>query len=108
MLLVSQNIGNYDIAFPNNVIFLINMALCNSISELEEKLEKNKNSYFFIDLPIGRIKPPNNRYTLDEMIPVLEKNDNIKYFAVSNVESSKDLEESFDALLHERSPEFKN
>ena len=93
MLLVSQKIGNYDIALPNNVIFRINMAWCNSISELEEKLEKNKNSYFFIDLPIGRIKPPNNRYTLDEMIPVLEKNDNIKYFAVSNVESSKDLEE---------------
>ena len=71
MLLVSQNIGSYDVDLPKNVIFRINMAWCNSISELEEKLEKNKNSHFFIDLPIGRIKPPNNRYTLDEMIPVL-------------------------------------
>ena len=70
MLLLSQNIWSYDVDLPKNVIFRINMAWCNSISELEEKLEKNKNSYFFIDLPIGRIKPPNNRYTLDEMIPV--------------------------------------
>ena len=42
---------------------------------------------FFIDLPIGRIKPPNNRYTLDEIAPLVNKFSNIKYFAVSNVES---------------------
>ena len=44
-----------------------------------KKLTKNSNSNFFIDLPIGRIKPPNNRYTLDEMIPVLENNKNVKF-----------------------------
>tara|TARA_A100001037_G_C15110895_1_gene618911 strand:+ start:616 stop:1188 length:573 start_codon:yes stop_codon:yes gene_type:complete len=93
MLLVSQNIGNYNISLPDDVVFRINMAWCNSIPELEEKLQKNNNSDFFIDLPIGRIKPPNNRYTLDEMIPVLEKNKNVKFFAVSNVESASDLKE---------------
>ena len=93
MLLVSQNIGNYEISIPDDAIFRINMAWCNSIPELEEKLTKNTNSNFFIDLPIGRIKPPNNRYTLDEMIPVLENNENVKFFAVSNVESSNDLKE---------------
>ena len=93
MLLVSQNIGNYEISIPDDTIFRVNMAWCNSIPELEEKLTKNSNSKFFIDLPIGRIKPPNNRYTLDEMIPVLENNENVKFFAVSNVESSNDLKE---------------
>ena len=83
MLLVSQNIGNYEINIPKDTVFRINMAWCNSISELKEKLEKNRNSSFFIDLPIGRIKPPNNRYTLDEMIPILNKNENVKFFAVS-------------------------
>jgi len=93
MLLISQNAGNYDIRLPDDVVFRINMAWCNSISELEEKLSKNKDSDFFIDLPIGRIKPPNNRYTLDEIVPLLEKNENVKFFAVSNVETSDDLEE---------------
>ena len=93
MLLVSQNIGNYEINIPDNTIFRVNMAWCNSISELEEKLTRNSKSSFFIDLPIGRIKPPNNRYTLDEMIPVLENNENVKFFAVSNVESANDLKE---------------
>ena len=46
-----------------------------------------------MDLPIGRIKPPNNKYNLKELIPILESNKQIKYFAVSNVESSNDLVE---------------
>ena len=98
MLLVSQNIGNYDIILPNNVIFRINLAWCNTINELEEKLSSNKKSDFFIDLPVGRIKPPNNRYTLDDMIPIIEKYPNVKFFAVSNVESKNDLIEFLEKL----------
>ena len=40
MLLVSQNIGNYEINIPKDTVFRINMAWCNSISELKEKLER--------------------------------------------------------------------
>ena len=98
MLLVSQNAGNYNIKLPSDTVFRINMAWCNSIKELEEKLSKNIESDFFIDLPIGRIKPPNNRYTLDEMIPILEKNENVKFFAVSNVESATDLKEFLEKI----------
>ncbi len=93
MIILSQNITNYNISTSEDSVLRINMAWCNSIPELEEKLTKNKNSNFFIDLPIGRIKPPNNRYTLDEMIPILENNENVKFFAVSNVESANDLKE---------------
>ena len=93
MLLVSQNAGNYNIRLPDDAVFRINLAWCNSIAELEEKLVNNKQSDFFIDLPVGRIKPPNNRYTLDDIIPILEKNENVKFFAVSNVESKENLQE---------------
>ncbi len=93
MIILSQNITNYNISTSEDSVLRINMAWCNSIPELEEKLTKNSNSNFFIDLPIGRIKPPNNRYTLDEMIPILENNENVKFFAVSNVESADDLKE---------------
>tara|TARA_B100001540_G_scaffold283208_1_gene274556 strand:+ start:139 stop:711 length:573 start_codon:yes stop_codon:yes gene_type:complete len=98
MLLVSQNIDKYDIRLPKNTVFRINLAWCNSIKELEEKLKENKESDFFIDLPVGRIKPPNNRYSLEDIIPVLEKNDNVKYFAVSNVETKDDLKEFLQKL----------
>lgn len=92
MLLISQNIESYNIKLPENTVFRINMAWCNSLKELESKLNKNKEMKFFIDLPIGRIKPPNNKYTLDEIIPIIKSNSNIQYFAVSNVESRNDLE----------------
>ena len=98
MLLVSQNAGIYDIKLPEGSVLRINLAWCNSINELEEKLSKNKESDFFIDLPVGRIKPPNNRYSLDDIVPVLEKNDNVKYFAISNVESKNDLEEFLEKI----------
>ena len=92
MLLISQNIESYNIKLPENTVFRINMAWCNNLKELESKLNKNKEMKFFIDLPIGRIKPPNNKYTLDEIIPIIKSNSNIQYFAVSNVESRNDLE----------------
>ena len=92
MLLISQNIESYNIKLPENTVFRINMAWCNSLKELENKLNKNKEMKFFIDLPIGRIKPPNNKYTLDEIIPIIKSNSNIQYFAVSNVGSRNDLE----------------
>ena len=45
MLLVSQNAGNYNIILPNDTIFRINLAWCNNINELEEKLSNNKKSH---------------------------------------------------------------
>ena len=98
MLLISQNIESYNIKLPENTVFRINMAWCNNLKELENKLNKNKEMKFFIDLPIGRIKPPNNKYTLDEMIPIIKSNSNIQYFAVSNVESRNDLEPFLEKL----------
>lgn len=92
MLLVSQNIGSYDVQLPKNTVFRINLAWCNSLDELESKLGKHPDMQFFIDLPIGRIKPPNNRYALDQIAPLIKKYSNIKYFAISNVESKDDLE----------------
>ena len=90
MLLISQNMKNYDLTLPKDVVFRINLAWCNSLEELEVKLAKNKKAEFFIDLPIGRIKPPNNNYSLEDMLPIIEANPCIKYLAVSNVENKDD------------------
>ena len=90
---ISQNIKNYGIEVPSDTILRINLAWCNSIKQLKDILDKHKNNSIFLDLPIKRIKPPNNKYTLDDLVPVISSYNQIKYFAISNVESSADLEE---------------
>ena len=93
MLLISQNIKNYyNFKLPDDVVLRINLAWCNSLDELEKIISNVKDSKLFLDLPQGRIKPPNNKYSLDEMVPILESNPQIKYFAVSNIEGKKDLD----------------
>ena len=98
MLLISQNMENYDLSLPKGVVFRINLAWCNSLKELEVKLSKNKKAEFFIDLPVRRIKPPNNSYSLDDMIPIIEANPCVRYLAISNVENKDDLQPFLEKL----------
>ena len=98
MLLISQNAENYNIKLPKDAVFRINLAWCNSVKELEEKLTKNRDTEFFIDLPVGRLRPPNNRYSLNDLIPIIESNPHVRYFAISNVETENDLKEFLEKL----------
>ena len=93
MLIVSQNITNYDIPLPKDAVFRINLAWINSIDELEILLIKHESHAIFLDLPINRTKPPNNKYTLNDIVLILQKHNNIKYIAISNVETETDLDE---------------
>ena len=96
MLIVSQNMTNYDVTLPKDTVFRINLAWINDLENLKTILEKHKNHKIFIDLPKNRTKPPNNRYSLEEIKPILESYDNIKYFAISNVDSAEYLAEYLD------------
>ena len=98
MLIISQNATNYDLNFPSDVVLRINLAWCNSLEELENNLKKHSNQEIFVDLPIGRIKPPNNKYSLKDLKPILNIYKNIKYFAISNVEDETDLDEFLDIV----------
>ena len=91
MRIFSQNLINYNIPIPNNSIFRINLAWINSLNELISILKKHKHSEIFMDLPIGRTKPPNNKYSFEDLVSILNSNKNIRYFAISNVNSSQDL-----------------
>ena len=98
MLLASQNMLNYDLMLPKDIVFRINLAWCNTLEQLQAILSKNKESEFFLDLPVGRIKPPNNKYSLEDIISVVKENTCIRYFAVSNVENKNDLQLFLDKL----------
>ena len=98
MIIVSQNITNYEIPVPENAIFRINLAWVNSINELIKILEVHNTRKIFLDLPINRTKPPNNKYNLNEIIEIIKTHDNIEYFAISNVESAADLDEYIEVI----------
>ena len=98
MLIVSQNLTNYEMDIPQDAIFRINLAWINNLKELEVILEKHRSHKIFLDLPANRTKPPNNKYDVDELIPIIKSNQNIKYFAVSNINSIDDLEMYFNII----------
>jgi len=91
VIILSQNLANHNFPIPDNVIFRINMAWCDSIEEFETILDQHTNNSVFVDLPVKRVKPPNNKYSLEDLIPIIKSHKQIRYFAVSNVESSDDL-----------------
>ena len=98
MLIISQNLTNYEVNIPQDAIFRINLAWINNLKELESILEKHRTHKIFLDLPANRTKPPNNKYSIDELTPIIKSNQNIKYFAVSNINSRDDLEIYFNII----------
>jgi len=92
MIIVSQNALKYEIDFPDDCVFRINLAWCDSLDELNKILEKHKDKKIFLDLPVGRIKPPNNQYGMDELEIILKSNPQIQFFAISNIESRNEIE----------------
>ena len=44
-----------------------------------------------MDLPINRTKPPNNKYSFEDLISILEEFGNIRYLAVSNVAKPENI-----------------
>jgi hypothetical protein len=101
MLIISQNASNYGIPFPDQSIYRINLAWVNSIKELEDLLEKHQKQQIFLDLPKGRVKPPSNQYSLDDLFTILNTHKNIRYFAISNVNSAEDLSNYTDLIPQE-------
>jgi len=98
MRIFSQNLTNYDIPLPENSVFRINLAWINTLDDLQSLIKKHAKSEIFLDLPIGRTKPPNNKYSFDDLISILFSNENIKYFAISNVNSADDLQKFIDKV----------
>ena len=98
MLIISQNLTNYDISLPNDAIFRINLAWVNSLDELSKLLKKHENQAVFLDLPRNRTKPPHNKYSFKEISEIIKKFSNVRYFAISNIDQPDDLNEYIELL----------
>lgn len=93
MLLISNNIVELGMEYPKGAIIRVNTAWVNTVEKLEETLKGLKNREVYLDYPIGRTKFPRPNMTFDELIAVVEKYRNVKYFAWSNAENSTLLKE---------------
>lgn len=78
-------------SIPEDAVFRINLAWVNDLIELTNLLQKHQNHKIFLDLPINRTKPPANNYSISQLVPIFIKYKNIKYLAISNVNSKNDL-----------------
>lgn len=97
MLLVSQNLLNYGMNFPPNTILRINLAWVKDLDALVKILGKFDKD-IFLDLPTGRTKPPNYRYSMEDLKDIINSYDNVKYFAISNVETTSQVFNSYSFL----------
>ena len=98
MLIISQNLSNYDFSVPKNSVFRINLAWINNIDELVDILKKHGSHKIFLDLPINRTKPPNNTYSISELVPIINNFKNIQYLAISNVDDDSILTEFLEII----------
>lgn len=98
MKIVSQNLTNYNIPIPTDAIFRINLAWVNNLAELESLLQKHDQHEIFLDLPINRTKPPNNSDDMSQLIPILNAHQNVRYFAISNVNYPSDIADFINIL----------
>tara|TARA_R100000808_G_scaffold5713_1_gene17237 strand:+ start:63813 stop:64349 length:537 start_codon:yes stop_codon:yes gene_type:complete len=90
MILLSNNLRNY-MSIPDHYVIRVNLAWTFSLDDLVENLNSHTND-FFIDIPSGRSKPPSNKYSLEKLYPIFREHENVKYVAISNVETSSQLD----------------
>lgn len=85
-MIISQNIKGR-LELPKETIIRVNMAWMKNMKELEDVLTSNRDFDVFLDYPQGRTKPPKPTLKIEDAFYCIEKYPNIRYFAISNVES---------------------
>ena len=76
--------------FSDKTVIRINLAWVENLVLLEKAINSFDNE-IYLDLPIGRTKPPNNSYSIEDLKKIIDNHKNIKYLAISNVESANHI-----------------
>ena len=90
MILLSNHLLTLD-EFKNieNIVVRINMAHVRDKKQLKEFI--NIDYDIFLDYPKGRTKPPVPTLHIPDALEMMNKYKNIKYFAVSNIETPSEV-----------------
>lgn len=83
---ISQNLVKSNLHLPDDAILRINLAWHKDLDSIKEMLYEHRNHKIFLDIPVGRKKPPNHSHDLDDIASIANTNRNVKYVAISNVE----------------------
>lgn len=89
--IVSQNLAKSGMQLPNHTILRVNLAWHKDLDSVKEMLEEHKASDIFMDIPIGRKKPPNHNHDIDNIAALANAAKNVKYVAISNVEDPESV-----------------
>ncbi len=89
--IVSQNLVKSGIKLPKKTILRVNLAWHKDLNSVKAMLAEYENHDIFLDIPIGRKKPPNHDHDLDDIAKMANRLDNVRYVAISNVEHPKEI-----------------
>lgn len=89
--IASQNLLSSNMKFPKGTILRINLAWHKNLDSIASMLSEYIDYDIFLDIPIGRKKPPNHDHDLDKISSLANSFENVKYVAISNVEKSADI-----------------
>lgn len=91
MILMSRHLTEY-LDIPEHIVIRINLAWEHSVDQLLNDISKLNHS-IFLDMPIGRKKPPANQWPFELVNEIASKIPNIHYLGVSNVDTVEQLTE---------------
>ena len=89
MLLVSNNLFGREITYPEHAVVRVNLAWANTQGLLAKAVDTDRD--IFLDFPIGRSKPPFNKWTLAEVDGFAKTYINVRYVAISNIHDASCL-----------------
>lgn len=89
--IISQNLVKSALKLPKHAILRVNLAWHKDLDSVKEMLGEHSDSDIFLDIPIGRKKPPNHNHDLDNIAEIANTTANVKYVAISNVEDPESV-----------------
>jgi citrate lyase beta subunit len=91
LFIVSQNLVKSNMKFPKDTILRVNLAWHRDLESVRTMLLEHADHDIFLDIPVGRKKPPNHKHDVDDISKISNSLPNVKYVAISNVEEPGDI-----------------
>ena len=88
MIIASQNILNYGVELPAGAFLRLNLAWHYNLKSAKKLLYEYEGYEIFLDVPMGRKKPPNFTHEINDIMALVANFSNIEYVAISNIENS--------------------
>jgi len=91
MIIVSQNAIKYGVGLPVGTVLRVNLAWHKDLANLPAMLMSRRDYKIFLDVPIGRRKPPSYHHEINDVVQLVVKHNNIEYVAISNIENENQV-----------------